>query len=85
LRAGRRSSTEEHLSLFADFIKEDGRLVFSKEDSRYSVRPSDLKEVQGRYCKYSREVKSSGGAEPLIRATRTVGSTRGFAYRGFVG
>jgi hypothetical protein len=38
--------------------------------------PLDLAEVQGRYTSYSLEVQSSGGAEPLIRATRVVGSTR---------
>jgi hypothetical protein len=50
-----------------------------------SHESSDLKEVQGRYCRYSREVKISGGAEPLIRVTRTFGFARGIVYRGFGG
>jgi hypothetical protein len=44
----------------------------------------DLAEVQGRYGRVFPIVRSLGGVEPLIRATRAVGFTRGFIYRGFV-
>jgi hypothetical protein len=58
------------LSLFADFIK-DGRTVgILRGGFAISRESSDLKEVQGRYCKYPREVKNSGGAGPLIRVIK---------------
>jgi hypothetical protein len=69
------SSAEEHLVISQ--IHQGGT------DGRNSLRrihescePLDLTEVQGRYCKVFQEVQSSGGAEPLIQATRAVGFTR---------
>jgi hypothetical protein len=47
--------------------------------------PLDLKKVQGRYDDVFLEGLKLRRVEPLIRTTRAVGSTRGFAYRGFVG
>jgi hypothetical protein len=51
-------------------------IEFLRGEFANSREPSDLTEEKGRYCRYVREIQSSGGAEPLIEATRVVGSIR---------
>jgi hypothetical protein len=70
------SSVEEHLVISQDFIKEERTVGILRGEFATFREPLDLTEVQGRYDEYSQKVQSSGGAEPLIRATRAVGSTR---------
>jgi hypothetical protein len=63
-----------------------------RKDGRNSLRrihefPGllDITEEQGRYGEYSREVQSSGGAGPYIRAIRAIGFKHVCLYRVFVG
>jgi hypothetical protein len=67
---------EEHLVISQISSKEERTVGILRGEFATSREPLDLTEVQGRYVSVFSKVQSSGGAEPLIRATRAVGSTR---------
>jgi hypothetical protein len=62
----------------------NGRSEFSKENSKIFMSCQISRRSRGDTAIILERIQSSRGAEPLIRVTRAVGSTRGFAYRGFV-
>jgi hypothetical protein len=52
------------LGHFADFAKEGRTVGILRGEFTIFRGPSDLMEEKGRYCRYFREVQSSGGAGP---------------------